>query len=1347
MSSPDLARLPTAADLPGRLRELLLADLSNLELALGVWGLGWWCAGAAWLGGSGSPWRSWTGHEVPKDRPPLLSLAEELWKQVPPDRQGLQALLGVVDPVANAISIAVAVNDRACAVSGSTLTDLIETWRRQVEQLEQQLVRAPALNVVFLGAPGPAQRRVRETVDQWMRQAGLLLPDLQVRWISAWGAGDPLEQLLTGHLPGPVWPALESRPSPQRVRMWRGQLQQLERSLVRPEAEPDVFGLVAQIQSIWAAIPNLVGSGGSEPVPSETMCPDPPRIVHLCLDARQWHGQPLSLPLATTTLVSSPNASGKTTLAEALSRVHGGLARPRASQPKGALVWHDRRAEGGEDRGEPSLTLERLGATSAPQARELLPLFADDADLASGTPGDLSVVSWLPVADDESSALARQLARVLQRGAVFVSDAEQRLASWEAAEEPSNEEAGASGEVRAAPWLLRAAREYADERVRQARETVANVERAGRDQEVGTRGYVEGLRKAGKELDAATFAELERGRLDQRELERRVQEELNVALMLRERLGRARTRLPLGVLTLPEELSDFFHWIYDPSYYVDLAERAEAWRDIRQVYWQRGRPDAVRAWGIRRARDGLRDLRSSVDELSRQLARVFASDESFRLRLDAFLSRAFSAEEEPELVRPNTARLVRLGQSHRLIRWLSAGNMSWPFVVIDEPTLGQDDAACAWTLARMLRLARKGEARRWAAAMAEHGAKLDEESRELDERTSQLKNRTEAEVRPALGQSRVPRLPTSAQTLVLSYRDAALSAVADLEGVVLDDHVVKHLRSLIPEAWVGAVLGGVRSAIARYRAWRGGDVRMSASLLAAMFPWSTSEEQFFLDGRRLREFDAEEHVLRERWDRKVRAARERDPTKELKKENADKFWREQAADALKGMGLYAVAAQLVDAGPSASEGALRLLLWMMAVDLVAAAIADAELAFELSGVCTRELPLCGGGPAQEVGPARLRRLSPCQQWLPPLPASWVKFLPMPEPQVALEQEPTSSRLGDLAERAESHPWRVLTPVDVPDPGGYRAAIQGAGLMAVTGDDGDADLEILIPAGTEAAMIVRGRGGEPDTVRPADLRDRLLRRRIGAIPRPIDADSPICVAVVSYSPDETPNVPLHFRYFLPPLGADGDDLKAAREREAHLGGSLTALQTALKAELTLGQRHLLLFPKCVPSAAVRLGLAFPETAGFDVASDQSGQTWVLDAPRGGEPLLVVAGEAGDDPSELHVLISISGDVTKDYQSWRTGAASRAPLMHARPAGGPARDAVSDGIVARAWAEQIAREISQRRPGSGTVLRLFVNAPNALNVALGRALRRAGELALMDFEPGRRRYRESIRVSGS
>jgi len=203
------------------------------------------------------------------------------------------------------------------------------------------------------------------------------------------------------------------------------------------------------------------------------------------------------------------------------------------------------------------------------------------------------------------------------------------------------------------------------------------------------------------------------------------------------------------------------------------------------------------------ARRGFKD---QIQALSHALADLLRPPDELKEVLDALLDQEVIRHTQ----RPNTAAQVRLGQAARLARWLQQGGRDWPLVLLDEPTLAQDEASCARTLARVLRLARKVELWRTAAFLAMTTEGWDPSTLVALHATGTEYNLEwiAPETAEATG-GRVP-LPAPAQVVVLSFQEQALAVVADQEGVVLDHKVRAALQGLVPRTWWGLLAEQLR---------------------------------------------------------------------------------------------------------------------------------------------------------------------------------------------------------------------------------------------------------------------------------------------------------------------------------------------------------------------------------------------------------------------------------------------------------------------------------------------------------------------------------------------------------
>ena len=416
-------------------------------------------------------------------------LADRLWDAAG-DRletpRSCRPCLAVADPVANVVTLSWrwrpdGLPDGGVADLRRLLGSRIEAFLGEIPAVARRLFQRPALHLVLLGDSEAAPPELERVVREILAQTGRYVPDLQVRWQKRPEKldRDSLQRLLGFHIPWPVWPRSNVRRlSGRQVDALAVGLLRLAEVLERlsstaADGISNAFEALAELQPIvdqvqGLALPDPANASG----PDGALAPPPFReeiFLAARLRARHWQSNPVVMPLAPLTLIAGDNASGKTSFAEALSLAFTGLARPRAPQPLQALQWRDARrpAPTGSRVGDPSLDMIRLGVgfeTERPEgfhASELLALFADDADLAAASPGDLSIVTWLgfpglrassPSAGPRGLDVAALLARAF--GSLAALDWAELDERWS----KQTSKRGRAGKIEIPEWLVKALR-------------------------------------------------------------------------------------------------------------------------------------------------------------------------------------------------------------------------------------------------------------------------------------------------------------------------------------------------------------------------------------------------------------------------------------------------------------------------------------------------------------------------------------------------------------------------------------------------------------------------------------------------------------------------------------------------------------------------------------------------------------------------------------------------------------------------------------------------------------------------------------------------------------------------
>ena len=815
-------------------------------------------------------------------------------------------------------------------------------------------------------------------------------------------------------------------------------------------------------------------------------------------------------------------------------------------------------------------------------------------------------------------------------------------------------------------------------------------------------------------------------------------------------------------------------WTSDPS---------EAWRDLQELDHSLGGNTVLHELAQKRASALTSDADAKLKDLSGALAEVlFAGLESFERDLQSFLAQQTRPTDSDE-GKPNTAAVVRIGQASRLARWLVVSGVNWPLLVIDEPTLGQDEASCARALVRYLRLMRKAEAARWLARRPEA---LEGLPAVLEKVTvGDLERWAAARLAGSGGEGsetlrsdldlKIELRPLPPQAIVLSYREGALAVVADLEGTILDHQVRKNLQELIPECWHQPIGVSLRETYQKVES------SLSSLLLEAGGSIPAG-------------------LLRAAWS---------PPLAQLVQHRGTAGWRKQATDALRSLGAVGIAEQV----ELEEDVDFRLLAWLLQADLLPAALADGDEYFQAGTLSLRRLP-AEGGVAPEEGPIRLRRLLPIQDELPALPESWKKELARKPSQILDEPVQRTSATQPLSD------WRVasrgtsgverhrreIPPDDLgasPEPnidprakdiskdisgegtsrwvasslrprrrrvlwrvalvGGMvesfpavaelvRLGVEASGLEAV---EAGSDAEVLVDLRArelglepvECKWRLELPGGETDESswepQPAAidrLLDSLVLARVRALEAASDLETPVEIVLATYNLREMPTRGAAFRFAVD-LEAEDDPGGRRKRLEEVFSGGLKRLRARLAESPTT--RNLRFYPRCGLSVGLRVGALFHRSSGFRVECEQNGEIWSTEGP--GEPpadaVVEVVEEAVTGP-ELHVLDSISQEVLPGYQKWRRAGGKEGLVIRLAPSAGPGRQAILDADELAGWAALVPTVIASHRKDPDWPVRFFVSTPAALAVAIGRQLNAHGRIIAMEWDRQRTGYFEAF-----
>lgn len=1177
---------------------------------------------------------------------------------------GMARALVIADPIASAVSVVWWVESDAATgarldgdLRGSPLLGmlraLIDGSLGWPSQTLGSLQRRPGIQLVLV-----ASKRLDQDLEmvarEIYRQAGPYLLDVQVRLIFIESGGAPashLDDVLAYHLPVEPWPtsAPWTEAEQEEFGAKLGDLERrLRESLAGLEADATsaaaLFRLADRVSAMSA--PGVAPREQAEADAPGTERARPMAPVHLrwALKLRRWDDadRPLRVSLGPVTLALGENASGKTSLAEAMSAVHLGAPRPRMWIPEHADRWGE----------APIVELEALGeqgddgGPTAIAASHLLPLFADDADLAASTAGDLSVASWAGL--HGAGVMARQWSKI----ACMVRVLEAELPDLQPKTRAGKDIVGWT-------WVPR---------------------------------WMMGVIKAWLWQDSSPELEAARQAIRGRE-----------------------SRLYSAAMPF-NSIPDFATYLQ-----VHIPPGGSRWADVANLDAALGGNTALLAAAWRVAASKIEELRRELTITSERLEDVLFRHAAFAKLIDRYLSQDLHPPKKD--VRANTATVVRLGQAGRLARWLAGGGVDLPLLLVDEPTLGQDDAASGRALARLLRLSRKVEAvrrARWTSGAAECQPKLL--TARVDERGLRGLDEVATWASGGLASTLAPLgAPLPPQVVALSHREQTLAAVAELEGVTLTAPLRADLQALIPGPWWSPLSRSIKDAVPE-----GHGSRCSPLLLRAS--WPPAPDQL--------------------WRELALAC--------APKESASwRKWWNLLPGQLAKLGMFEIASEVsrvpkvvgwssddkneVNTPPVLVETALRLIAWLASNDLLTAPLLDPEREFEPSTVRMLEIP-ARGGDAEEIGPTRLRRIGPVHDLLPELPSSW---------RACLDALPGGSG-------THPDPWPVWLTFDESDlPAGQRGQSLGW-IVEQTGLR-------LAEEVSEAALTARLHGRELKGMRlcawsldvsvsPASseyapwsravslLQDRLVKRRLLRI----QPNATVRIALCSDSPEDAgPKRPPHFRLFVP---RGGTELEHEQMFEVGLR-RLQAATASTKPPLEFALR-------CTMPIAMLAGSVFHRQTGYPaiVAQQLSNDVWTawpltVDPAAGAGWDEVKWVEQTDDPVEIHLAISVTHRILEDVQRWRGFTSSppttRCSLIHAT-VGKPGRDSVPNPEAAVRLARDLLPALDALRPNRSIPIRIFLSVPNVLAMAIGRESNAMGRFLVMDWDKEARTYKQVLTI---
>ncbi|WP_157633619.1 SAVED domain-containing protein [Thioflavicoccus mobilis] len=722
-------------------------------------------------------------------------------------------------------------------------------------------------------------------------------------------------------------------------------------------------------------------------------------------------------------------------------------------------------------------------------------------------------------------------------------------------------------------------------------------------------------------------------------------------------------------------------------------------------------------------------------------------------------------------IRSNTARQVRNGQARRLARWLGIGRIDLPVLLLDEPLLGQDLPASAALLGRYLRLRRKAESQRWALACAppverDEEALSDSEGTDTPIAALALRH-ARCEPGPSTRSNSDPpetairdlepaqveaALPLPPQLIVTSNKPAVLAAAAEADGVVLDRNLRDAVEKLIPSNWRGPVVDALKKA-----------------------------NREFADEMRQQAADAwinrlPAQGLRLYWQRPDVLPPVAEPFRYL----------EDVCEALgpTRLGLEGLRSEVSERVGVIGEGDLsrpvtaladQLLHWLVLTDLLPAALRDGDAHFEISGVATRAIP-AAGGRIEEKGPARLRRIGPWLECLPPDPVGG------PRPQVPETAPESIDPAQDIESAQAAVPkkpasvaatmgiWYVAVPPEISAKAEDCFSRFAVGMEGVVPPDCRCELEIRRagmrpyrqgdpdPAVVVAEILTEtGRNGEerptakvssafvsPDwTGELSLLADELARQRVKALLGQLPDDEPVGIGLLTHEEGRGFERSVAFVLEGQQVHTDRPDWEFLTRRlwQQRIEAPLTLLRRALAVDRRAQSLRFHAF--CHLGAAIRAGAIFSHTSGFSVECMQNGEPWDLyrqPAYRKQPFNISESGPPAGAAAEIHLLLSFSQTVSEAYQIWREDQAKTLPVrvISIEPQGGAGRQAIAREDVAD-WGEAVFHVLSTRRTSRIDCTRIFCAAPVALAMAIGRSLNACGRIVTMDLpKPSVRGY---------
>ncbi|MBU1247978.1 MAG: hypothetical protein KKB70_04710, partial [Proteobacteria bacterium] len=341
------------------------------------------------------------------DRPLTTQLALQLWKHPGRTHKNSRRLL-VADPFACMVTLVWQAN--AETVKEDFLEPFVHRYFQFLRLHDRTLAHRPGLQLVVLAedtrpVPDEEKDTFYSSVQQLLRRMGEAALDLQFRWIeeTADKQDDLLKMILSAHGQH-LFPAANHTDAGQTNRMSLGvdlehEKKQLKTHLAQfSEGSPSNLDLfVRHLQFSSSQLSRDASPKGKVILPPES----PALMLGAFIQARRYVHTPLRIDTAPVTLIASENASGKTTLIECLSQLFLDRPRLRAVLPDDATTFiNSEQSTDSHNQPMPSPQLRVHRLTRAPESplghTQFLPLFADDAELNMGRPGETAVLTVIP---------------------------------------------------------------------------------------------------------------------------------------------------------------------------------------------------------------------------------------------------------------------------------------------------------------------------------------------------------------------------------------------------------------------------------------------------------------------------------------------------------------------------------------------------------------------------------------------------------------------------------------------------------------------------------------------------------------------------------------------------------------------------------------------------------------------------------------------------------------------------------------------------------------------------------------------------------------------------------------